>query len=143
MREIEFRAWTKKYKKMVCPKDVRENLIPIEKTEVGFRLKTHFILMQFTGLLDKNGKKIFEGDIILIESEWKDVIIAETGEGPTEVSNQIIPVVFQNGCFGVNLEHDDWFDKRFYSFREIEETSGQNEFEILGNTFENPELLTS
>jgi uncharacterized phage protein (TIGR01671 family) len=52
MREIKFRAWDLDEKKMV-------NCEPLTKRELEA-----YNFMQYTGLFDKNGKEIYEGDII-------------------------------------------------------------------------------
>jgi len=56
MRQIKFRFWSVKDKKMIYHPDVFSSNDLIE--EDGWKV------MQFTGLLDKNGKEIFEGDIL-------------------------------------------------------------------------------
>lgn len=84
---------------------------------------------EFTGLFDKNGKEIYEGDIIniqVISSHIKDVII-----------NEKCSVVFYNGCFGM-AEYG--IRKEFVRFNSFVEYL--TSFEIVGNIYDNPELLT-
>src|SRR5690554_5619347 len=72
-------------------------------------------LMQFTGLYDKHQKPIYEGDIVSYFGLKYEVL-------------------FKNGAFG-------WMeDGAFYSFNEMDR-SEVNKFEIIGNIYENPELL--
>ena len=87
---------------------------------------------QFTGLTDKNGKKIFEGDIIR-------AITLDTG------SEQIAVV-----CFGnfIDENNDDEYIGFYIEFDGIKTTATQlamekckNRIEIIGNIHNNPELL--
>ena len=71
---------------------------------------------QFTGLLDKNGKKIFEGDIVDILTE----------------NEKIGVVAYEDGGFLVNA---DGFCVDFHS------NINGTDLEVIGNIYDNPELL--
>lgn len=121
-RQIKFRAWNKeKYKMYKC---VSVNLnqsccvdITIDKVEAEEYCRAkNIILMQFTGLLDKNGKEIYEGDIVNLEdSQYK---------------------ALPNGNYKVYWSNSGFMP--FRSFGYIVENS-----EIIGNIYENPELFSS
>lgn len=76
---------------------------------------------QFTGIYDKNGRKIFEGDIIEI----------------TDTFNKIISgVVYWCDCaFWADCSHPDG-DDGFYSLGHLGDCA-----EVIGNIYDNPELL--
>lgn len=77
MREIKFRAWDKHRKKMRSAEEMGRDQMTLSPDGRGFinvhRLLeeseycTNLLPMQFTGLKDKNGKEIYEGDGIRAE----------------------------------------------------------------------------
>ena len=104
----------------------------VVKTNPFYELDFDFKLMQYTGLKDKNGKEIYEGDIISIKADYLSEFNSESIL-PCEI------VAFEDGAFGT-------YDKKrtlFVSFKEMIDKSDGIEFEIIGNVFENPELLES
>jgi uncharacterized phage protein (TIGR01671 family) len=113
-REIKFRDWDPETKEMQY-----FNLDQYDRTVHD----AYGNIMQFTGLLDKNGKEIYEGDIVNaqynISSFFKKVC-----------------VYFENGCFYVDDKNPKQNLSIGYFFRE------KKEIEVIGNIYENPELLT-
>jgi len=96
-------------------------------------------LMQFTGLCDKNGKEIFEGDIVEQES-----IITYPGEYGGEIdllyTGEVVIIPSKGAC----LKRPNVID-RLEEDRKWKCNSYKNvvsyRCEIIGNIFENPELL--
>ena len=127
MRQIKFRAWDKKGKRFWSQK---------EMTEIGGFYYTHgvdpdpeeYALMQYTGLHDKNGKEIYEGDICQIWNVKGDKIV-ENYTGYAEMVE---------GCWHLvrNGERTTIFSFAIYCKR-----GSKQGIEIIGNRFEHPELL--
>lgn len=115
MREIKFRAWNYNKKKMVI-----DGLTMDYSNEYGFdnlydkegNQIEEYRIMQYTGLKDKNGKEIYEGDIVLWTNKNHDRTLK------TEVE-------FRGGTFFIGPL----------------ETTEDDEPEVIGNIYENPELL--
>jgi uncharacterized phage protein (TIGR01671 family) len=134
MRDIKFRAWNKKEKEMFFAthgdlghsQDVEGNTImewaPIV---LEFPLDTHpdeVVLMQFTGLKDKNSKEIYEGDIL---------------EAWSEGSRRVVEVRWRNEGAPMFILYPAYAEGKFWHLSGPNDTNA----EIVGNIYENPELL--
>ncbi|MCM1368258.1 MAG: YopX family protein [Roseburia sp.] len=93
---------------------------------------------QYTGLQDKNGKRVFEGDICRVT--YLDKQCSPNGEHYEGEYELIEKVVFKNGAFCFEADFEGIAMYRPIGF-EIYEKQRIKRFEILGNIFDNPELL--
>ena len=145
-RVIKFRIWSKKHKVMG---EIKE--MDIEKKFGLFRFKDYFLClkfdeiesMQYTGLKDKNGKEIYEGDVVIAkrlsgfdcEDEYEEAHANDNenaGEGLTYYGNPCV-VEFEDGEFWPR-EHYENCDDGFYSGRTFD-------LKVIGNIYENPGLI--
>ena len=120
----KFRAWTEEGKAMyygVYP--FRDDALLLSYDEIAFDEvpASDFILTQSTGLLDKNGKEIFEGDIVRFTLT----------DGFNYVTNEDGVVTYKLGAFYVVNGLAE------YLISDI----NTSKVEVVGNKYENPELL--
>lgn len=129
MREIKFRAWIKEEKKMVevTSLDLANHEVWWEEFNPYHDNKSSvsaidFILMQYTGLKDKHGKNIYEGDIL--QSDCRE---------DNQPDNFAIHSEMTNNC-------GDCYWVWGWKFG-VEEDDIKKDFEITGNIHEHPHLL--
>lgn len=121
-REIKFRAWAHASKVMFFPETVDGWELcggvphPLPNTTI----------MQYTGMKDKNGKEIFEGDILSL-AQCK----------PAEYK-----VVFREGAFCLAFINGKFKDEFALDIHYIQH-SGNQTSTIIGNIYENPELIAA
>jgi uncharacterized phage protein (TIGR01671 family) len=138
-RDIKFRAYSKVAKQMRQP---FIQLYPTGFSEFGTWTKTDSSLeiMQFTGLKDKNGKEIYEGDILMIEIEDEDSVM-----GKVDTYKGI--VIYGNETLGFNKKYVTDYPASFTIFctewyKEEGLLGNHRHIEtIIGNIYENPELI--
>lgn len=137
MRQIKFRAWTKRWG-MVYPDDPEKTINVHSQTVWHDSIDEEFVILeQFTGLLDSQGKEIYEGDIVRhvynVECYVRDNGSIVVGCIP---GNKII----QKETFQVVKWQDHEFVGLFPIYR-IGFIAVNNKPDIVGNIHENPEIL--
>lgn len=129
MIEIKFRAWYEEEKEMQSVIDIyfNKNKGDIESFVTKGKKATYHTdvhthkLMQYTGLKDKNGVEIYEGDILHISYE--------NGNDTVEKNVQVI---FEDGAFRTN-----WHGEYYQTLGR----GASSYVEVISNIYENPELL--
>jgi uncharacterized phage protein (TIGR01671 family) len=123
MREVKFRAWNTKTNKMISSEKLYsmsafalEKGLPQDKFIV-LPNEEAYPLMQYTGLKDKNGKDIFEGDIVSDVDYEESVIIGN--------------IVFKAGAF--YIEWKNFPDSLLFL--------SEGTCEVIGNIYQNKELF--
>jgi len=133
-REIKFRAWFDK--KEMHYSDEYPSL------EAFFAYSYHWgqeDLTQFTGLKDKNGKEIYEGDIVLFTYWWFDGDVRDTH------LTGVIVYSDKNMSFQLKgVKNEEW--KKFTGYTEDDDyltafselNFEEADFEVIGNIYEHP-----
>lgn len=106
--------------------------------------KNEVSIMQYTGLKDKNGEEIYEGDVLLIPDTWTETVDVGVGSVPVAqtLDNHLAPVEFKDGefVFVIKGSNADILSDGYYTWNQLKEETGVEEIEIIGNIYENPEL---
>ena len=118
-REIKFRAWDEKNKMWII-KSLEDLLQWSADGNYQNRDMEFVVWEQYTGLLDKNGKEIFEGDIVKI-----------AGHTDNDV------VIFKDGAFCI----EGWTNTLAELMTDWSSNIDPTTIEVIGNIRENPELL--
>lgn len=124
MREIKFRVWDKEEKTMFPPATLEEIVDNIDMglpvSIDGWRCdgdnlgdRDRFVWLQYTGLKDKNGKEIYDGDVI------------ETGGARGGIVGKVV-YIEEGFSIECELGYEDFY---------------WDTLEVIGNIYENPELI--
>lgn len=121
-----YRAWDKEFKEMVqVDALVFEEQIIKATYKNGNVVKEdlkNYVLMQSTGLTDKNGKEIFEGDILSIETDEENVKLEVSWDSKHAL------FVFESKKYNAKDALGELFEDNPYPLK------------IIGNVWEDPEL---
>ena len=123
----KFRAWTEEGKAMyygVYP--FKDDALLLSYDEIAFDEvpASDFIVMQSTGLKDKNGSEIFEGDIVKYEA------------GCNTVTEE---VAYDKNFAGFGVRDAD--TDIIFTFLQLADVVDLISLEVIGNIYQNPELL--
>ena len=134
MRDIKFRVWDKETKHMhICGEDVHDTInFEIETNRAYYynlqngcgslREDSDYVLMQYTGLKDKNGIEIYEGDIVSFN-------LKSDSEGQPNITGYI---EYQTTFSGYRIMSFKGSFALDYNIKDIE---------VIGNEWDNQELL--
>ncbi|MCK8098686.1 YopX family protein [Bacillus sp. 2CMS4F] len=128
MRQIKFRAWHKKWDRLINDIFLGDSEVkfPIGNTSDILDINEEYsnlIFQQYTGFKDKNDREIYEGDIVKVTNGAEELGGVDTGIGKVE-----------------------WLTKwGFWNVSKIENGLGDLLFngyvEVIGNIYEDPQLL--
>ncbi|MDO8885752.1 YopX family protein [Candidatus Oleimmundimicrobium sp.] len=111
MRKIKFRAWNELTKIMIDLKKITPLALSLDTDGLFIPFSDGLPLMQYTGLIDKNGKEIYESDLL------------------KDNQGDIREVIFEDGGFWCKYPNG----QKYMPSEEFRE--------VIGNVYENSELL--
>lgn len=185
MREFKFRAWDKIGKKFLHPypegfhllgETMAFDLLMQQMYEnhpehrPSLTMLNDIEIMQYTGLKDKNGKEIYEGDLIrakynyACKTWWKDLkhkqeVDTSFNEQKNKIEEKMGIIKYEDGAYywtgycnriwlyKISRDYEDGEKPKLRGYNEQNEYYGGNseekywDFEVIGNIYENPELL--
>lgn len=149
-REVKFRIWDKTSNRMLYQDDferveldTKNKMVSLVRSET---IESSYVLdyedgieaeiMQYTGFKDVKGKEIYEGDILHVTK------VSVCGVDKYNVAEYNTDVRWEDGAFVIKGDADvECYDTWLAAYNNPD--SPQIEIEVIGNIYENPELLRS
>ena len=137
MREIKFRLWSLAGKKMIYTEESIGINVLLDSAMLQFPIKEPASmptsvwlgenkLMQYTGICDKNGKEIYEGDIVKVKDRGTEAIFEIRWRQEGEPMWILYPNTKERWCLHCIEIHGEYRD---------------NGVTVIGNIYDDPELL--
>ena len=142
MREIKFKAWDKLNKEMFNVEIMDFQERKVYKDTVSYRKFNDIELMQYTELKDKNEKEIYEGDVVKLVHTGIEI----SADRLEDLKRFVGIIKYENGIFKIvrtekSLIESKYFEMEQKKVSEIFIYSKLYDLEVVGNIYENPELL--
>ncbi len=150
MNNLKFLAWDKKEKRLSPvwsigfkgwdgQEDSIINYVEIERDGTVEVFENEVVLMQFTGVKDKHGVEIFEGDIICIKTKHYDSDKKKDYWKKEIVWIKSVGLCYTKAYFDLTGKRKWDNDESYEDFRDDWEEC--DNIEVIGNIYENSELL--
>lgn len=130
MRDIKFRAWDNQNKQMLDVQELNfEDCFYGGEMQIRTTMYSDYFdcrempLMQYTGLHDKNGKEIYEGDIVKFDYR----------------EEENFEIVFEDGAFWIRNKDNEYI--ALHEVIEICKKPNNWKIEVIGNIYDNKNLL--
>ena len=158
MREIEFKGKVKNNDEWIYGSllidEIQNSYVIVDNQEGIDREINPETIGQYTGLKDKNGKKIFEGDIVLYAENYKYIVcLGEHNKNPENCAEAVEVGFYLKSIKSKFMQYEeitplysiDGIAARFPKYCASDDNSKESieklELEAIGNIWDNPELL--